>query len=523
MKGKPLDDALKAIVGESRVLSRLIDRIGYSRDMSVHAAVPDVVVLPRSAEDVQKVMRFASEEGVPVTPRGAGTSVTGAIIPVKGGIVLDISGMNKIKEINITDHYAVVEPGVVCGNLNAELAPKFFFPPDPGSSTVATIGGMISTNASGLRAVKYGTTKDYVTALEVVLPTGELVRMGHKVPKASAGYDLTHLIVSAEGTLGVITEATLRIVPMPEKIAFCLANFDSIEQAGEAAADILTSGLPLCACEIMDRISLDVVSEKMGLDLEGVEAMLIMEVDGHPAAVADQVQRIREMSEKHGATHVHASISRIPDAIKRAQALSKKHGIIISTFGHVGDGNLHTTFILDPRDSEGWKKVESLAWELNGIALDYGGTLSAEHGIGIAKVPFIRQELGAAHDVMKRIKEALDPAGIMNPGKLGLDGEAITVTDYFAFGDLPEHPEKFGSLGSKLADEESLLCVMCGFCRAVCPPFLITGAESDNARGKVQLAWAMRISSLQWSLRGNSICAPSARTARRAARRQSKS
>jgi glycolate oxidase len=495
--------------------------------MSVHCAVPDSVVIPDSSEEVLKLVQFAYEEKIPITPRGAGTSVTGAILPIKGGIVLDMSGMNKIKEISRTDHFAVVEPGVICGKLNKALAPDYFFPPDPGSSAVATIGGMISTNASGLRAVKYGTTKDYVMALEVVLPTGKIIRVGRNVPKASAGIDLAHLFASAEGTLGVITEARLRIVPTPQKIAFCLADFSAIEEAGRAAAEILSSGIPLCACEIMDRISLDVVSKKMGLDMTGVDAMLIMEVDGHPAAVKDQLVGIESVCKKHGAMKIHASddpaergkiwlarqglvaalsryrpghrlipiaedfgvpISKIPETITRAQALSKKYGVVIASFGHVGDGNLHTTFVLDPRNSSEWATLKNLARELNDIAFEAGGTVSAEHGIGLAKAPFVKREYGPAIEVMRGIKNLLDPAGIMNPGKLGLGDETVDILDYCAFA----APEKITSLGSQAADDETLLCTMCGFCRAVCPVFDSSGAESENARGKVQLAFALK-------------------------------
>jgi len=523
--------SLKEIAGESRIYTDPSDLVGYSRDMSVHSGIPDVIIIPSQVKDIQKIVLFANDKGIPITARGSGTSVTGAVLPVKGGIVLDMSEMKKIKEVNTTDHYVVVEPGVICGDLNDHLAPEFFFPPDPGSSKLATIGGMISTNASGLRAVKYGTTKDYVMAVEAILPTGEIVHTGHTVPKASAGYNLTQLLVSAEGTLGIITEATLRIVPMPQKIAFCLANFASIEEAGTAASEMLSSGLPLCACDIMDRISIDVVREKINLDLKDVESMLILEVDGHPAAVTSQLQQIEEICRKHNAISVHASddpaersniwqarqglvsalsryrpenriipiaedfgvpISKIPEAIKRAQAISKEYDILITTFGHAGDGNLHTTFIIDPKDAKDWEKVKILAYQLNNIAFDAGGTISAEHGIGLAKAPFIKRELGYSHEVMKKIKKLFDPANIMNPGKLGFDDEAVEVLDYFAFGQLPDKPEHIKSLGNKLADDESLLCVMCGFCREGCPAFAVLGVESYNARGRVQLAWALR-------------------------------
>ncbi len=529
--GKPtLVEALTEIIEPARVFATEPDRIGYSRDMSVHCAVPDAVVLPRTTQEIQALMRLAQRDRVPITPRGAGTSVTGAILPVRGGVVIDLSLMNRIKSVDLENHCTVVETGVICGALNRTLAPSHFFPPDPGSSPVATIGGMISTNASGLRAVKYGTTRDYVMALEVVLPDGELIRAGHAVPKTSMGYDLVHLFTSAEGTLGVITEATLRIRPAPDKVAFCLAGFPTIDAAGTAAARMLAGGIPLSACEIMDRVSLDVVGEKMGQSFSGINGVLIIEVDGHPAAVDDYLVQIQEQCRSHGAVDIQASadpeqrgriwavrqglvsalsrfkpghrlipisedfgipISRIPEAITRAQAISEKYDITIATFGHVGDGNMHTTLILDPRDKPGWDKVRGLATELNELALELGGTISAEHGIGLARAPFARRDLGEAHGVMKRIKSLFDPHDIMNPGKLGFDDASSDILDHFAFEQLLGKTADPSEAGKPPFGEESLLCVMCGFCRAVCPAFDATKAEGDNARGLIQLASAV--------------------------------
>jgi len=284
---------LEEIVGKENVRTDLIDRICYSRDMSLHEGVPDAVVFARSREEVVKILALAGEKGFPVVPRGSGTSLTGAALACMGGITLDVSRMNHIKEVNRKDNYVVVEPGVICQELNNTLAPAHFFPPDPASAALCSIGGMISTNASGNRAIKYGTTKDYVMGLEVVLANGGVIRTGSLAPKTSAGYDLTHLFCRAEGTLGVITEATLKILRAPEYTAFAQVNFLNIDDAGEAATEILTSGIGLSSCEILDRVSIDVVNKAMGLGIpEKVGCLLFLEIDGHKQAVKDLIVKM---------------------------------------------------------------------------------------------------------------------------------------------------------------------------------------------------------------------------------------
>ncbi|UCG68744.1 MAG: FAD-binding protein, partial [Thermoplasmata archaeon] len=386
-------EQLKEIVGRQNVVTDELELICYSRDMSVHVGYPDVIVFPNSSQEVSKIMALANENKIPVTPRGSGTSVTGAVLPLFGGIVLDFGKMNRIKEIKLEDRYIVVEPGVICQDLNKALSPSHFFPPDPGSSSICTVAGMVSTNASGVRAIKYGTTKDYVLGLEVVLADGEIIRTGTKAPKTSSGYDLTRLFVSAEGTLGVITEITFRIVPMPEYVAFTVASFGSMDDAGSAISEIFSSGIPLSACEILDNISIKVVSESMNMDLEGIESMLMMEVDGNKEAVNRHINKILDICKKHNGRDLKWSddpnervelwkvrsglvsalsrfregfrlipiaedfgipISKIPDAIKEAQKISLDNDITIASFGHIGDGNLHTTFILDVRDKDEW-------------------------------------------------------------------------------------------------------------------------------------------------------------------------
>ncbi len=519
-------EEIQTVVGEENTLLDEIDRICYSRDMSVHVGVPDMVVQPATTEQVKELLRIAYENDVPVTPRGAGTSVTGAALACHGGIVLDMSKMNKVKEINTEDMYVVVEPGLICGNLNAMLAPSYFFPPDPGSSNIATLGGMVSTNASGVRAAKYGTTKDFVMGMEVVLMGGEVIRTGCRAPKNSSGYDLSRLFATSEGTLGVITELTLRILPNPPYAAFASACFDSLKDAGRSVSEIFKRGIELSACEILDDISLQVVEEVMGIDVPDTKGMLLMEVDGHKEAVLDNIHRIVDICREYGGEHIEWSddpeerartwaargglvpslsrfrpgerlipiaedfgvpMSKIPETIEEIQAIAKRHDITIATFGHVGDGNIHSTFVADVRDPAAWPKIRKVGEELLEMTIRMGGTISAEHGTGIAKSSFLRSEIGCGLDVMRRIKDVFDPKGLMNPGKVGLDGEA-DIFEYFAYTNLLEHPEAVRTLG-EAADNEVLVCVEWGFCRAACPIFAQKGVESSNARGYVTLAY----------------------------------
>lgn len=539
-----LQEELEAIVGSENVKSSEIDCLCYSRDMSVHFGVPDIVGFPTTTEQVQKLVELANrgiegyKDKIPITPRGSGTSVTGAVIPTEGGIVLDFTKMDKILEINIEDGYAVVQPGVICGNLNITLSNQgYFFPPDPGSSAVCTLGGMISTNASGLRAVKYGTTKNHVLGLQVVLADGKILRTGTRAPKTSSGYDLTRLFINSEGTLGIVTEITVKISPLPEHTAMVLAYFERIEDLGNAASKILTSGIELSACEVMDKISIDVVNEAMGLELPEIEGMIMMEVDGFKEAVQSQIKRILDICNDpaHKALEAKATddklerlklwkaraglvsalsryrdgyrlipiaedfgvpVSKIPEAIQDAQAIAKRNDITIATFGHVGDGNLHTTFIMDVRKTAEWDTVRTVGQELIDLALKLGGTISAEHGTGIAKAAYIEQEIGLGLEVMKAIKNQLDPNNILNPGKMGLTETKSDIYDHFAFTNLLEHPENVETFGKEI-DDEILICVQCGFCRAGCPTFNETTCESLNARGRVLLCYGLLSGNLE--------------------------
>jgi glycolate oxidase subunit GlcD len=524
------------IVGDDNVYSGAVECIPYSRDNSVHSGVPDVVVFARTTEQISAIMRLANQEKVPVTVQGSGTATTGASLPVKGGILLDVHRMNNILEINKDDFYARVEPGVICMDLNKALAKHdLMFPPNPGSELIATIGGMMSTNSSGHRAVKYGTARDYVKALEVVLADGTIITTGSITPKSSMGYDLNHVFASSEGTLGVITEITVKIQSVPEFNALALAIFNDLEAAGKAVTDIIASGIQLTACEIMDKYSLKVVEKAIERDISGIEAMLIIESDGVEETVKRDMERINGICKKHnvkeftwtGDPEKAAEImeargklvptlsrikpgnrlvpisedlgippTKIPETIKRAQAIADKYNILLTTFGHIGDGNVHTTFVIDMRSRDEWERLRPAADELAELALEMEGTISAEHGSGLARAPYMEKQLGPALEVMRAIKNALDPNNILNPGKMGLERKKYDIYDYFAFQPLLDHPEGVNSYGEEI-DNELLACIYCGFCRLGCPTFSITHRESRNARGRNALAFNLLNGSIE--------------------------
>ena len=525
-----LINKIKEIVGEKNVFDDRVECLCYSRDMSVHQGIPDAVIFPRTTEQVSAIMKLAHSEKIPVTARGTGTSVTGAVLPVRGGLLLDLHLMDRILEINKKDFYARLEPGVICMRLNQVLAGEnLMFPPNPGSEIVATIGGMVSTNASGNRAVKYGTTKDYIKGLKVVLADGTVIETGSIVPKTSLGYDLTRLFSASEGTLGIITEVIIKLEPKPEYSALATAVFSDLNAAVEAVTEVSTSGIKLAGCEIMDRHSLKVVEEALGRDTSKIDALLIMEADGAREVVIRDMNRIHDICKRYHvqefewtddprrreelmlargrlvptlsrikpgnrlitiAEDLGVTSTMIPETIRTAQAISEKYGIMIASFGHVGDGNVHTTFVADVRDREEWKRLRAAAEELMQAVIRMKGTLSAEHGTGLSRAPHIGQQIGPALEVMRKIKRALDPENILNPGKMNLEdsGKKPDILDYFAFQPLIEHPEGVNSFGVEI-DNEILSCIHCGYCRVGCPTFSVTHRESRNARGRNALAF----------------------------------
>lgn len=528
--------SLTDIVGTDYITASPVDCLAYSRDMSIHLGVPQAIVFARDTEQVSKILALANREKVPVVARGTGSSVTGAALAPKGGVLIDFTRMNAVKEVNKLDGYAVVEPGVICNALNARLAPTHFFPPDPGSAPIATIGGMISTNASGVRAAKYGTTKEYVKDLTVVVADGRVIRTGSIAPKSSAGYDLTHLFASSEGTLGIITEAIVRILPIPEYESFAKASFPGVDEAARAVEKIYTSGIEMATCEILDNVSLDVARDALNLDIPPeVNCQLFIGLDGPRTVVEEQIRKIDEISKSVGgienvwsddpvekaklfaargglvpamsrlkATHrlvplvedFGVPITRVSETITEIQKTGDKYGFPIATFGHIGDGNLHATFIMNPTDPGHWDKVKAISLEFIDMTLRLEGTVSAEHGVGMAKSPYIGQQLGEGLNLMKDIKRALDPNNILNPGKMGFDDSITDILDENMFEKFFTEPETIEHFPGNV-DDEILACIQCGFCRAGCPTFGETALESLNAKGRVTLAYNMLMNELE--------------------------
>lgn len=519
-------ERLKQIVGENRVVSDEVSLLCYSSDMSPFIYIPSAVVLPKTVEEVVEIVNYARETKTPIVPRGAGTSVIGAILARRGGIVVDFTLMNALREIKPDDLTAIVEPGVVLDVLNAELAKySLFFPPDPGSSPACTIGGMINTNASGIRAAKYGTTRNWVLKLKVVLADGRIVDTGWPVMKVSTGYDLTQLFIGSEGTLGLVVEAMLKLAPIPPYRATVTMFFDELAQAGRTVTSILLAGVRPAAMELMDRTCLNVVNEVFKLGLPDREGFIVMEVDGSYGSVNEELKKVKEVAAKTGARDLAWTddpkeslklwtarkalvpslarikggyvlvplvedpclpISEIEGAIRDFQALGKKYGLLTATFGHVADGNIHPTMIINPAYPEEWKKALEMEKEILEVVLKHRGALSAEHGIGISKIPFARRSLGIGLDLMRDIKKALDPYNIVNPGKMGLDVESREDPENLFYAYLSRLRGEFQALKRAY---EAIKCFRCGFCRGVCPTFNKWYVESMGARGRVLLSY----------------------------------
>lgn len=447
--------------------SRVVDAPAELRTFAYDASfltqlsprAPDVAVIAGSIEDVCAVMRYATARGIPVTPRGAATGQAGGAAALGGGIVLALNAMNRVTEIDAPNMQVFCEPGVVHARLNEQLAPHgLIFPPDPGSSRMATVGGMASTNAHGMRAVKYGPTSAWVLGLTVVMPDGTLIETGSagsRARQSSAGLELTKLFVGAEGTLGVVVGLRLKLMPIPPARAIVLALFDALEDAGRAVQAVFAGGIGPAAIEILDRQSIRAVNlYRPGLNLPEVEALLLFEVDGNPPGVrwdaerivaltaalarsaewSDEPRRIAALWEarslvgaavgvlRPGATRAYCGediavpVARIPETLRAIQEIGARHRIPIATYGHIGGGGLHPGHLIDGRDPDEVRRVLRVADDIHALALALGGTTTGEHGVGAARAPFMEREHGPALDVMRRIKRALDPAGIMNPG-----------------------------------------------------------------------------------------------------------
>ncbi|SHG01874.1 glycolate oxidase [Desulfacinum infernum DSM 9756] len=457
----------RRICGPEHVLTAPEDRLAYSFDASKLSALPEAVILPGSAAEIAEILRLANAHGFPVYPRGAGSGMVGGAVPDRGGVVLALTRLNRILELDPDDMIAVVEPAVVTGRLQQEAARHgLLYPPDPASLSFSTIGGNVATCAGGPRAVKYGVTRDYVLGLEAVLPTGEVITTGTRTAKGVVGYDLTRLLVGSEGTLGVITRVVLRLVPAPEAVCTLAAVFPRIDQACRTVTSVLRARMVPTTLELLDRATLEAVEAHVqaGLPVHA-EALLLLEVDGPDAVVDDHARRIEEICREMGARDVQKARdaasrerlwsarraispalrrirpgkinedvtvprSRIPDLIRFNQSLARKYDLIIVSFGHAGDGNIHTNIMVDRSDPDEMARAERAVEELFREVLRLGGTLSGEHGIGITKSPFFQWEVHpGALDAMVRIKQALDPNNILNPGKMFVPNRAFFERD----------------------------------------------------------------------------------------------
>ncbi|MFV0243549.1 MAG: FAD-binding oxidoreductase [Qingshengfaniella sp.] len=450
-------DALRPVLGD-RISTADAVRDHHGRDMSHLPPVPpDAVAFPRDEAEVQAIVRACAAHRIPMVPYGAGSSIDGHTIPVEGGISIDTREMNKIIEIRPEDGLAVVQPGVTRKQLNVELrATGMMFSVDPGAD--ASLGGMASTRASGTTAVRYGTMRESTLALRVVTPDGTAIHTGSRARKSSTGYDLTHLFVGAEGTLGVITELTVRLHPIPEAVSTAICTFPDVESAVNAVITTVQYGVPVARVEFLDEVGIDSVNSYSGLTLT-VAPTLLFEFHGTEAWVAEQARIVEDItgdfggagfqwsadaddrarlwqarhdlywatkaqrpgSELYG-TDVCVPISRLAESILAARADIDASFLKGQIIGHVGDGNFHASYMIMPGDAADLAEAERLATLSAERALEMGGTVAGEHGIGLGKLKYMQAEHGAAAQVMRRIKAALDPDGLMNPGKMGQAG-----------------------------------------------------------------------------------------------------
>jgi glycolate oxidase len=447
---------LAAIVGLNNLLTTPEERWGYAYDATDRAAMPELVVFPGSAAEVAAIVRLAHEHRFPVTPRGAGTGRSGGSVPIAGGVVLVLTRLNRILEISRPDLVAVVEPGVILTRLKQAVEREgLYYPPDPASADFCTIGGNVAECAGGAVAVQYGVTRDYVLGLEVVLPTGEIITAGTRTMKGVVGYDLTRLFLGSEGTLGVITRITVRLVAKPAARQTLAAGFGTLAAAAEAVSLILRSGLAPTALEFMDQVTLACVKELLPFKLpEGTAALLLMAVDGHPRDVEDRAARMAKFCREQGANpvlraqtpeeaeglwaarkvispallkvkphkvseDVAVPLGAIPALITGLQEISRRRGLIIPSYGHAGDGNIHVNVLYDRQVPGEREMVNPAVEDIFTIVRELNGTLSGEHGIGLTKAPYLGMELSeAVIALQRRIKQAFDPHNIMNPGKI---------------------------------------------------------------------------------------------------------
>ena len=446
------------LIGKENVFTSEADRQSYAYDAAVlPSVVPGLVLRPTSTEQLGALIERCYANGLPMTIRGAGTNLSGGTVPdADKSVVILTQGLNKIIEINEEDLFAIVEPGVVTAQFAAAVASKgLFYPPDPGSMSVSTIGGNVAESSGGLRGLKYGTTKDYVMGLEFYDHTGELVKSGSRTVKCATGYNLGGLLVGSEGTLAVTSKVTLKLIPPPKASKAMMALFKDMDGASQAVAGIIAAHVVPCTLEFLDHASINYIEDyvKIGLPRDA-GAMLLIEVDGHPAQVEDEAVIVEKVLRDNSATEIvvardaveksriwearrvaipalarcrptlmleDATVprSKIPAMIKALDEIAARHNVTIATFGHAGDGNLHPSILCDRRDKEEFSRVERAVDDLFNAALELGGTLSGEHGIGTAKIKWLEQE--TSHGTImfsRRLRKAFDPKGLFNPSKI---------------------------------------------------------------------------------------------------------
>jgi glycolate oxidase len=451
---------LKKIVGDKGVLTASLDMQSYSFDASSKwKGVPDVVVFPTTTEQVSEIMKLATAKKIPVTPRGAGSNLSGGSLPIAGGIVLCTTRMNKILNIDADNFTATVEAGVVLNDLNIQLAEsKLFFPPDPQSFMVATIGGCVSENAGGPYGVKYGVFKHYVLGMKVVLPDGDIVELGGTTMKNVTGYDLPQIIIGSEGTLAIVTSVTLRLLPLPPAKQTVLAIFDDLVKSGRAVHRVLAEGILPAKIELMDNWVIRRINEMTSLELPvEAAAILLFEIDGIQEAVDRETEAVIKTCSQEGAREARAARdvneaenlwaarkagfsaifgnapnvfaedvtvppSKIPALIEKADVISKNNDVPVVIIGHAGDGNLHPCVLTDIKDEVHYNRAQKALDEIFEAALDLGGSISGEHGIGLEKMKYMKQAMSPrAIDLLRGIKKVFDPDGILNPGKIWED------------------------------------------------------------------------------------------------------
>lgn len=448
---------LREIFGAKGVLTKKEDLIPYSFDgTAAHSQMPGCVVFATDRDQVAAALRLANDTKTPVVTRGSGTGLSGGSLPARECMVLCTTKMNRILEVDAANLTMTVEPGATTLEV-AEAAEHtgLFYPPDPGSMKISTIGGNVAENSGGLRGLKYGITRNYVMGLEVVLPNGEVVNTGNKCVKDVAGYSIKDLFIGSEGTLGVITKVLLKLIPKPAAKSTMVATFGEMDKAAQTVSDIIAAKIIPCTLEFLDKTTIHCVEDfaKIGLPLD-CEALLLMETDGHPAAVKEEADKMIAMAKANGAVEVRVAKneaeatklasarrsafsalarlaptiiledatvprSELAGMVRFVNEVAAKHGLRVGTFGHMGDGNLHPTFLTDERNTDEMHRVHEAFREIFDEAIRLGGTITGEHGVGVAKKEFLPKFAGdPAMSVMRAFRQAVDPNGILNPGKM---------------------------------------------------------------------------------------------------------